>query len=587
VNASTGIALALAALVAGAAAPLRAQGLASPGPLAAPHARLDDLTKCLSCHETGRQLSGRKCLDCHVSLARRIRTGLGYHAGATRGGTQLACASCHSEHNGRPYRLVRWPNNVPKEQFNHRDAGWNLEGAHARHRCESCHRAELIADAAVRGDRSLSAQRTYLGLGSQCVACHLDEHRGRVSRTCEDCHTTTEWKPAPRFDHARTRFELTGRHRDVPCSGCHQERRADATGPGGTRDTSYVDFGAGRSASTGCAGCHRSPHRETSRVGRCERCHTVEGWFVLPDSMRHFDHAPLGFPLRGAHARARCESCHLSSAASPLPRGVQLVRANFQRPFARQKIGFARCGQCHTDVHQGELAPRRDCDACHDETAFTPTHFTQAMHDSTAFALTGAHAATPCNACHPALPGAAAHSGALRFRWADSRCAACHRDPHGRQFAPEPCESCHGTEAWNRLTFDHDRTRYPLRGAHVRLACSRCHTRPTDDPRGAVRFRGLPTSCEAAECHGDPHRGQFADRGRGGACISCHSEAMWRPAQFDHQRDSDYPLDGAHQNVPCAGCHRPEGTPPVARFRPLPHRCEDCHRTGTDRRRRP
>jgi len=29
--------------------------------------------------------------------------------------------------------------------------------------------------------------------------------------------------------------------------------------------------------------------------------------------------------------------------------------------------------------------------------------------------------------------------------------------------------------------------------------------------------------------------------------------------------------------VRCALCHKPEGNPPVVRYRPLPHRCEDCH----------
>ena len=30
----------------------------------------------------------------------------------------------------------------------------------------------------------------------------------------------------------------------------------------------------------------------------------------LPDSLRNFDHSGTGFPLAGAHARTRCESCH-------------------------------------------------------------------------------------------------------------------------------------------------------------------------------------------------------------------------------------------------------------------------------------
>ena len=580
VNAArTSCAVLLAAALAGAGvAPLAAQGLVSPGPLATAHARYDDVTKCLVCHEAGRELTGRRCLGCHTSLAARIRAGEGYHATATRRGTALACGSCHSEHNGRPYRLLRWPDNRPREQFDHAQAGWTLEGAHTRLGCDDCHKAGLIASAAVRGDTSLGVNRTYLGLGTTCASCHLDEHRGRTGRRCEDCHTQTEWKPARGFDHARTRFPLTGRHQTVECDGCHQLRRDAAAGPGGARDTAFVDFRTAGPAAGGCTGCHASPHRDATRFARCERCHSTAGWFVLPDSMRNFDHSGTGFPLRGAHTSTRCESCHLSSASAPLPSRVALVRANFLRRLPRQSLRYARCDDCHANVHAGELDGRRDCGACHDETRFSPAAYSQAAHDSTAFALTGAHAAVPCTGCHRAQAGAARGSGRVRFQHADQRCIACHRDPHGGQFADRACDACHRTEAWERVAFDHDATRYPLHGAHATKRCSACHTRDPGDPRGPVRFRGLSLTCGSAGCHTDPHGGQFTGRARGDACTVCHTEDRWRPAAFDHQQDSDWPLDGAHRNVRCAACHQPQGGPPVARYRGTPTACEECHR---------
>ncbi len=564
-------------LVLAAAAPrLAGQGLVSPGPLAQAHARYDEVNRCLVCHEAGRELTGRRCLACHVSLAARIQAGRGYHATATRRGTALACATCHSDHNGRPYRLVRWPDSRPPEQFDHTLAGWTLQGAHARLACADCHTAALIASAAVRADTSLDVARTYLGLGTTCASCHLDEHRGRVGTRCEDCHDQDRWTPVRRFDHARTRFPLTGRHQAVECAGCHQTRRDAATGPGGARDTSFVDFRTARPSAGGCTGCHTSPHREAARFARCEQCHSTAGWFVLPDSLRNFDHSGTGFPLAGAHARTRCESCHLTSAGAPLPPRVALVRANFTRRFARQRMAFGRCDDCHADVHAGELAPGRDCDACHDEDRFTPARYGPAQHDTTRFPLTGAHGAVPCTGCHAPLPGAARGSGHVRFRHQDLRCIACHRDPHGGQFADRACEACHATEAWERVTFDHDATRYPLRGAHRDRRCSACHTR--ERPGSPVRFRGLPTTCGSAGCHLDPHGGQFGNRARGGTCITCHVEDRWRPALFDHQTESDWPLDGAHRDVRCGACHRAEGTPPVVRYTGTPRRCEDCHR---------
>jgi hypothetical protein len=596
-----GPASALLLLLAAASSPLVAQGLSSPGPLATAHARLDNMERCLACHDAGRELSGRKCLVCHASLAALIRADRGYHAVATKHGAALACRSCHSEHNGRPFRLVKWPASGGREAFDHRQTGWTLEGAHAKPRCEACHRAPLVTEAAVRRDSSLSIERTYLGLPTTCTGCHLDEHRGRVSRRCEDCHGVDAWKPAPRFDHERTRFPLTGLHSNLRCEQCHAARRDLARGPGGSTDTSFVDFHATKTAwARGCIGCHPSPHRETGRVGSCERCHSTAGWFVLADSVKRFDHTAIGFPLRGAHAAARCESCHLPSARAALPDSVVLVRANFLRPLGKQRMGFARCDACHGDVHQGQLpAPpaNRDCGACHTESRFSPAHFPLAAHDSTRFPLTGAHRATPCTACHPLLEGAAVGSGRIRFVAADLSCASCHRDPHGGQFlgrrvpgaravagahraAGTACDGCHDTDAWSPAVFDHDSTRYPLRGAHRPLACSKCHQRPASPSGLPVRFSGLPTTCDAAGCHRDPHAGQFRDRARGGACTTCHGEVAWKPVVFDHQKDADYALDGAHGNLRCAACHRPEGQPPVVRYRPLPHRCEDCHGSG-------
>jgi hypothetical protein len=588
-----------ALLLAVATVPLSAQGLASPGPLSAAHAGLDNLARCLDCHDAGRQLSGRKCLVCHASLAAEVSTDRGYHAVATRHGTQLACRTCHSEHNGRPYRLVKWPDAGGREGFDHGQTGWLLEGAHAKQRCEACHKASLVVVASVRTDSSLSTARTYLGLGTTCAACHLDEHRGRVSRQCADCHSVDAWKPAAKFDHDRTSFPLTGLHADVHCDRCHTVREQLATGPGGSVDSAFMDFRAGRtSRASGCAGCHPSPHHEASMAGRCERCHSAAGWFAMADSVRHFDHTAVGFPLRGAHATARCESCHLSRATSTLSARVALVRANLLRPLRGQRMVFDRCDACHEDPHEGQLAASpapRDCSACHTETRFSPTAFALEAHDSSRFPLTGAHRATPCAGCHPLIAGAAAGSGQIKFRFADETCAACHRDPHGGQFAGRhvpgarpaapaeasartACTPCHDTEAWRPAAFDHDSTRYPLRGAHRALACSRCH-RPAAAGR-PVRFAGLGTTCDAAGCHVDPHGGQFADRARGSACTSCHTEAAWASLVFDHQRDTDYPLDGAHRNLKCVACHRPEGQPPLVRYRPLPHRCEDCHAGG-------
>ena len=102
---------------------------------------------------------------------------------------KVRCRTCHSEHNGRPFQLVKWPGGRGREGFDHTQTGWALEGGHTKPTCNACHKASLVAEASVRSDASLAVQRTFLGLGTACGACHLDEHRGRVSRQCLDCHT--------------------------------------------------------------------------------------------------------------------------------------------------------------------------------------------------------------------------------------------------------------------------------------------------------------------------------------------------------------------------------------------------------------
>ncbi len=88
--------LALAALLA--APHLGAQGIASlisPGKLSKPHAKLEGLDKCQSCHEPGRQVAAVKCLECHKPVGERIKAKKGVHRDVT-----TTCTRCHPEHAG-------------------------------------------------------------------------------------------------------------------------------------------------------------------------------------------------------------------------------------------------------------------------------------------------------------------------------------------------------------------------------------------------------------------------------------------------------------------------------------------------------
>jgi hypothetical protein len=166
-----------------------------------------------------------------------------------------------------------------------------------------------------------------------------------------------------------------------------------------------------------------------------------------------------------------------------------------------------------------------------------------------------------------------------------TRCSDCHKDPHrgevARFVAKGGCETCHRVESWRDIAFDHGQTKYPLVGAHARVACTPCHRRtasPGQPPE--LRFGGVPQAC--ASCHRDPHQGQFAGKDGTVSCDRCHTTQSLKATKFDHSRDTRYRLDGAHARLACAACHRTEtrNGATFVRYKPLPTTCRGCHGAG-------
>jgi hypothetical protein len=531
----------------------------SPGPLASPHAALEGSGNCLTCHRAGQGVDAALCFACHKALAERVASGRGLHAD----GEHRACERCHSEHNGREFALVYWPDG--EAAFEHARGGWPLAGRHARLACRDCHRAERVAPRLRELEPELDPGRTFLGLPTACVDCHADPHRGSMrGESCADCHSQESWKEPKRFDHATTRFPLEGAHGRTACADCHRQPEVAADEP---RPRVFDQFRAA-SALPACADCHRDPH--AGRLGRdCASCHSTSTFRAAKRA--GFDHDRTAYPLRGRHLAVACEKCHAPGA------GLRVA-------------GFERCAACHRDPHLGQLAAAAvggGCDACHSLDAFQPARYGFDEHQRSRFPLAGAHRAVPCSACH-AEAAASEISGAprvaaraRRFRFASSECADCHRDPHGgeleRWTEGAGCRACHGEESWRPARFDHPRTRFPLTGAHARAACEGCH--PRGEVAGERRFAGRPLDC--AGCHRDVHAGQF-EIGGATDCARCHGLETFRPAPgFDHAR-TRFPLDGRHLGVACARCHPTETTPEGAlvRYRPRPVECAGCHATA-------
>ncbi|HSB54980.1 MAG TPA: cytochrome c3 family protein, partial [Gemmatimonadales bacterium] len=148
----------------------------SPGPLAKPHAELEGTLKCTKCHAGGKEAMSSNCLGCHKDLGWLAERNRGYHA--TREVKGQSCASCHPDHAGASFDLIKWPDGS-RERFDHRRAGWPLLQSHAEQKCADCHNPKFRSSPAARLTPSAGAGE-FVGLETSCSSCHTDVHRGNL-----------------------------------------------------------------------------------------------------------------------------------------------------------------------------------------------------------------------------------------------------------------------------------------------------------------------------------------------------------------------------------------------------------------------
>lgn len=343
-----------------------------------------------------------------------------------------------------------------------------------------------------------------------CVDCHREESPHRA-RLGETCAVCHDERDwrSVTFDHAMTRFPLTDAHVDVPCAGCHPNERYDAT-------------------PTACASCHALQDVHQARFGpACDTCHGLVAWRETI-----FDHdEATDFPLDGRHGLASCTSCHPG--------------------ILYEDHAETTCLGCHEtdDVHHGLYGP--ECKTCHQADGWARARFD---HDTlTDYPLRGLHADVRCAACHP---------GALYDEPPSRDCVGCHRadDVHGAQQG-EQCERCHTERGWRlEIAFDHDLARFPLLGLHAVVPCEACHL--------DARFKDAETACIACHQADDAHTARL-----GLACAGCHNPNGWRILRFDHDAETGFALDGAHEPLACEACHQR----PVRERPTLSPACLSCH----------
>lgn len=429
------------------------------------------------------------------------------------GSLAMECTACHVTTSWKEMKLPM--------DFNHSATSFPLTGAHATVACRQCHLTLRFA-----------------GAPTDCFTCHRDDfqrmrmpdhQRGQFSHDCTSCHSTVGWKPST-FDHRKTNFQLAGAHLAVDCMACHQNSKFAGT-PGD------------------CFSCHRSDfaaaqildHQRSQFSHDCSSCHSMNGW--KPST---FDHSRTNFSLQGAHITVDCSSCHKNSRFAGTP---------------------TECFSCHSADFAGAKAPdhggaqfSHNCSTCHTAVTWRPSTFD---HRKTDFQIVGAHLAVDCVSCHPGG----------RFSGTPTACFDCHRAEFNNalshvasQFSHD-CLTCHSMDSWSAVTFDHNKTTFPLRGAHQSLQCSTCHR------KGQAQL--LPTDCYS--CHQKDYGGAATPNHQLNSfphdCTGCHSENAWKPSTFNHSGTS-FPLTGAHLTTDCLFCHK------GGVFKNLTSTCFGCHQAN-------
>ncbi len=430
-----------------------------------------------------------------------------------------------------------------------------------------------------------------------CLDCHEDVdddvknkagYHGRIENVatteCKSCHAEHLGRDADIvrldplvFDHAQTDFALEDSHTTVACSACHEADKRHAEAP------------------SDCYSCHDDDEPHQGNLGEdCHDCHTVKSWKKFK-----FDHDDTDFPLRGVHKDTACNTCHINEKYEDMNKD---------------------CHGCHAvdDVHNGVNGNK--CADCHNERKWTESDFD---HDKdTDFRLKGSHADVSCTACH---------KDPVKDKKPDTECVSCHKndDAHHGRFGKK-CQTCHSEQQWSKVGFDHGRdTDFTLRGKHKKLLCNACHRgdlydeelsvncfschEPDDVHAGQqgeqcqrchqdtgwgdqvvfdhdlTRFPllGLHATVPCEECHlssafqdtkmecischqdDDSHKKVL-----GPDCRTCHNPNSWSMWIFDHGKQTDFELLGAHEDLYCGDCHKRPVDDAVSKSQ----QCRTCHK---------
>jgi predicted CXXCH cytochrome family protein len=470
-------------------------------PLLGAHKTVD----CAKCHKSASNFQfeplGIECVSCHLSDFQKTTS-----PNHVTNKYSTDCLECHNQNSNS------WNTGLINHDFFPLTGGHNVG-------CGQCH-----------------TTTHYTKISTECNSCHnkhftaaqTPKHvEAGIPVKCETCHNINAWKPST-FNHLSTGFELKGGHKNViQCADCHK--------------------GNLTSAKQECLSCHQvqydiAPnHKKVNYPVDCMKCHTQNNWVE-----NIFNHSTTNYPLTGAHTKANCADCHLTTLA-----GTTTV-----------------CSNCHLAAYTSSQVPAhvtagipKDCSTCHIPVAWKPSTFN---HTTTGYELKGAHKTlVQCSLCHKG-----------NVTTAPQTCVGCHQPKydtapnHKSQGYPLDCLTCHTQNNWLENGFNHAATSFPLTGAHTTVLCAKCHT---------VGFKGTPTVCSS--CHLPAYTASqlpgHVAAGIPKECAQCHTPASWKPSAFNHTT-TGYELKGAHKLiVQCSSCHKGNVTT-------APQVCIGCHQAQYD-----
>ncbi|HTR55788.1 MAG TPA: hypothetical protein VMJ10_34160 [Kofleriaceae bacterium] len=470
-------------------------------------------------------------------------------------------AGCHvSPHTGHLFgtRPCEWCHSptfrtLKEQNFDHTEkTRFDLGPAHDPKRnkamtCEKCHTKAL-------GEGKPN---------SACEICHAkDSHHGDRFKEfgsppkCGICHPSGGPKFVPNtFNHAaHTKFQLTGKHADIPCRGCHR-----GGSPSDFEEfTGLLDVRVGTVVNghkVDCRGCHqhKNVHDGKWKSNQCTGvaggtgCHTDAGRIeVRYGDMKKLYHGPTSnFPLVKGHATVPCGDCHTGRDKAG------------KTTFTHLEPNCDASGQCHEDsLHKGSLGDT--CAACHSPGTWDALKFDHdapfpkdAKGEVSEWPLKGEHKKNKCEECHPKRDFAGTH--------ANCSAEGCHQDDDAHKGRlGDKCEKCH-VETGDNIFNHNTMSKFHLDGKHLQVRCADCHP--------SITFKPRPTSCFG--CHPEPavHKGQY-----GTACEQCHTTRTFVDVKPLHDV-GDFSLRGMHDNIACERCHKDNR--PLAGSGNL---CINCHR---------